>query len=88
MAIRDTLASNRKQVKTAEKAMPKVIPPKPGGDKTTAKKAPEYARFVDVPARCGHPVRFGLLDDKKDKYREQRKLKVTDRDCAECRGRA
>lgn len=38
-----------------------------------------------VTASCGHPVLFEIYDPAKDKYREQRRLKVTDRICPACR---
>jgi hypothetical protein len=38
-----------------------------------------------VTAACGHTEKFGLFEDKKDRYREARRRKVTDRVCKACR---
>jgi hypothetical protein len=41
-----------------------------------------------VKAQCGHEVEFELFEDKKDKYRENRRKKITDQACKECREKA
>jgi hypothetical protein len=38
-----------------------------------------------VTAACGHTEKFGLFEDKKDKYRDARRRKVADRVCKACR---
>jgi hypothetical protein len=38
-----------------------------------------------VTAACGHIERFGLFEDKKDKYRDARRQKVAGRVCKTCR---
>jgi hypothetical protein len=38
-----------------------------------------------VIAACGHPEKFGLFEDRKDKFRRDRRKKVTDRPCRACR---
>jgi hypothetical protein len=41
-----------------------------------------------VTAACGHVVKFGLCEDRLDKYRAARRKKVTDRRCPACREQA
>jgi hypothetical protein len=43
--------------------------------------------YEDVIAACGHPEKFGLFEDRKDKFRNDRRKKVTDRPCRACRER-
>jgi hypothetical protein len=43
--------------------------------------------YEDVTAACGHPEKFGLFEDRKDKFRNDRRKKVTDRPCKACRER-
>jgi hypothetical protein len=38
-----------------------------------------------VTAACGHTERFGLFEDRKDKYRDARRQKVAARVCKACR---
>jgi len=40
-----------------------------------------------VIAACGHPEKFGLFEDRLDKFRKGRRKKVTDRPCKACRER-
>jgi hypothetical protein len=40
-----------------------------------------------VVVRCGHVEQFGLLPDGKDRFREDRRKKMTGRDCKACRER-
>ena len=35
--------------------------------------------------KCGHVEKFGILPDNKDRFREARRKKATDRNCKECR---
>jgi hypothetical protein len=44
-----------------------------------------FSRFEDVVAKCGHIEKFGLLPEGKDRFREDRRKKVTGRDCKACR---
>ena len=43
--------------------------------------------YEDVTAACGHPEKFGLFEDRKDKFRNDRRKKVTNRPCKACRER-
>jgi hypothetical protein len=38
-----------------------------------------------VTAACGHPEKFGLFEDRLDRFRRDRRKKVTDRPCRACR---
>lgn len=64
-------------VKHAREALKAKTPPKRGTPTVTATEM--------VEAKCGHLVEFQLFEDKKDKYRDQRRKKMTDRDCPACR---
>jgi hypothetical protein len=46
---------------------------------------PPIVAYEDVIASCGHPEKFGLFEDRKDKFRKDRRKKVTDRPCKACR---
>ncbi len=46
---------------------------------------PPIVSYEDVVASCGHPEKFGLFEDRKDKFRKDRRKKVTDRPCRACR---
>lgn len=46
---------------------------------------PPVVAYEDVIAACGHPEKFGLFEDKKDRFRKDRRKKVTDRPCKACR---
>jgi hypothetical protein len=48
---------------------------------------PPIVAYEDVVAACGHPEKFGLFEDRKDRYRNDRRKKVTDRPCRACRER-
>ena len=48
---------------------------------------PPIVAYEDVVAACGHPEKFGLFEDRKDKFRKDRRKKVTDRPCKACRER-
>lgn len=61
---------------------------KPGPKPPFARSKPPIKEVIDVPAKCGHMVKFELFEDKKDKYREQRKAKITVKDCKECKVKA
>jgi hypothetical protein len=67
-------------------------PPADGTARPSTRRRPErpfipFARFEDVVARCGHVEKFGLLPEGKDRFREDRRKKVTGRDCKACRER-
>ena len=49
---------------------------------------PPVVGVEQVAVRCGHVVPFELFDLKKDKYRDARRKKLTDRDCSACRIKA
>jgi hypothetical protein len=77
MSIRDSLASVRKKA-APPPAPPASSPlPKPG--------APPVVVWEEVTAACGHVERFGLFEDKKDRFRDARRQKITDRPCKACR---
>jgi hypothetical protein len=42
-------------------------------------------KFEDVTVKCGHVERFDWFEDRKDKYRDARRLKLQARDCRQCR---
>lgn len=48
---------------------------------------PPVVAYEDVIAACGHPEKFGLFEDRKDRFRKDRRKKVTDRPCKACRER-
>ncbi len=48
---------------------------------------PPIVAYEDVIASCGHPEKFGLFEDRLDKFRRDRRKKVTDRPCRACRER-
>jgi hypothetical protein len=59
-----------------------VNPPEPikkTGAAPSNKSKPPVIGTEAVKAACGHEVLFELFDDKKDKFREERRKKVTDR---------
>jgi len=59
---------------------------KPAAKKPFAKPPPPpFAKTIKIKASCGHEIEFGLWDDKKDKFREQRKKKNEGMPCKECR---
>jgi hypothetical protein len=78
---------------------PKIVAPKvPSSAGTTPPPAkpivhrkatppPPVVAYEDVTASCGHPEKFGLFEDRLDKYRKDRRKKVTDRPCRACRER-
>lgn len=64
-------------------------PPRPT-QPTVHRKAtppPPIVSYEDVTAACGHPEKFGLFEDRLDKFRKDRRKKVTDRPCRACRER-
>jgi len=48
---------------------------------------PPVVAYEDVTAACGHPEKFGLFEDRLDRFRRDRRKKVTDRPCRACRER-
>jgi hypothetical protein len=48
---------------------------------------PPIVAYEDVMAACGHAEKFGLFEDRKDRFRKDRRKKVTDRPCKACRER-
>lgn len=48
---------------------------------------PPVVRYEDVIAACGHPEKFGLFEDRLDRFRHDRRKKLTDRPCRACRER-
>jgi hypothetical protein len=63
-------------------------PPKKPKDKPkpfVKKPVPPFTSYETVKAICGHDVQFGLWPDKQDKFRKERRLKLTEKKCPECR---
>jgi hypothetical protein len=52
------------------------------------KVKPPVVGIEQVTVKCGHAVPFELFDLKKDKFRNDRRKKLTDRDCPACRVKA
>jgi hypothetical protein len=48
---------------------------------------PPIVGYEDVTAACGHAEKFGLFEDRLDRFRRDRRKKVTDRPCRACRER-
>lgn len=46
---------------------------------------PPIVAYEDVKAACGHIEKFGLFEDRKDRFRRDRRKKITDRPCRACR---
>ena len=46
---------------------------------------PPVVAYEDVTVACGHVERFGLFEDKKDKFRADRRKKLIGRVCKACR---
>src|SRR5256885_6676711 len=65
------------------------VPPSPGTRPPAVHRKPTppppIVAYEDVVAACGHPEKFGLFEDRKDKFRNDRRKKVTDRPCRACR---
>jgi hypothetical protein len=55
---------------------------------TFQKPKPPVMGVEPVTVKCGHTVPFELFDLKKDKFRDNRRKKLTDRDCPACRVKA
>jgi hypothetical protein len=51
------------------------------------KPPPPIVAYEDVVASCGHPEKFGRFEDRLDRFRKDRRKKVTDRPCRACRER-
>lgn len=75
---------------------PNVPPPAPKPPATPAapeptpkpppkRGTPPVVRTEIVIAKCGHEVQFGHFADKQDRFRDQRRLKVINQDCPNCR---
>lgn len=48
---------------------------------------PPVVAYEDIIASCGHVEKFGLYDDRKDKFRKDRRKKAAGRPCKACRER-
>jgi hypothetical protein len=57
-------------------------PPRKPGQKPPP---PPIVAYEDVRASCGHMEKFGLFADRLDRFRADRRKKVTDRPCKACR---
>ena len=69
----------------ARRGAPAKHPPQPAGPAAPTTPAP---RTEQVRAKCGHAVPFVLYPDGRDRFRDDRRRHVTDRDCPECRQKA
>jgi len=49
------------------------------------RQKPPVVGIEEVVCVCGHKAKFEHFADKQDKYREQRRTKITSRPCAQCR---
>ena len=58
--------------------------PRPAGG-SFQKVKPPVVGVEQVTVKCGHAVPFELFDLKKDRFRNDRRKKLTDRDCSACR---
>jgi hypothetical protein len=71
------------------------VPATPGTTPPSAKPVvhrraappPPIVAYEDVIASCGHSEKFGLFEDRLDKFRKGRRKKVIDRPCKACRER-
>jgi hypothetical protein len=67
--------------------------PRRGDDAARPRRRPgdkpfvPFSRFEDIVVKCGHVVKFGLLPEGKDRFREARRQKALSRDCKECRAK-
>jgi hypothetical protein len=70
-------------------ASPQATPPAPASVKPVvhrkATPPPPIVAYEDVIASCGHPEKFGRFEDRLDRFRKDRRKKVTDRPCKACR---
>lgn len=57
-------------------------PARPAGPR---KPAPPIVAYEDVTVACGHVEKFGLFEDRLDRFRKERRKKLIDRPCRECR---
>lgn len=71
----------------AVQELPAPPPPPSAAAAPSGKTAPPIVRYEDVPASCGHLEKFGHFDDKIDRFRKDRRKKITDRPCKACRER-
>jgi hypothetical protein len=46
---------------------------------------PPIVAYEDIVASCGHPEKFGLFEDRKDRFRSDRRKKAMGRPCKACR---
>ena len=78
----------RRGVEAKQQAAPTTPAPAAGKAPRPAlfqKVKPPVVGIEQVTARCGHAVPFELFEDKKDKFRDDRRKKLTDRECLACR---
>jgi len=66
------------------------IPPRRPAPAHTGRKdtpPPPIVAYEDIVASCGHPEKFGLFEDRLDKFRRDRRKKAAGRPCKACRER-
>ena len=73
---------------TASGPTPAVPPPAAKAPPPPQRPKPPVVGVEQVVVLCGHAVPFELFDPKYDKYRSDRRKKLTDRDCTACRVKA
>lgn len=85
MSIKDRLKELKSRIEQKKPDAKTVLPDLSAAPQTQqASPKPGASPVVGteiVQAKCGHHVDFHLFEAKKDKFREQRRAKITDRDC-------
>jgi hypothetical protein len=79
--------SLREAARTGVERKQQAEAPRPAGV-PFQKIKPPVVGVEQVTVKCGHVVPFELFDLKKDKFRHDRRKKLTDRDCSACRIKA
>ena len=79
--------SLREAARNGVERKPQAAAPKSAGGPFQQNR-PKVVGVEQVTVKCGHAVPFELFDLKKDKFRNDRRKKLTDRDCSACRVKA
>jgi len=86
-SLRDKLGLHKPKLAVKTIRLPEPVPPVPpatGKPPTKPNKPPVVATEL-VKASCGHQTVFELYEEKKDKFREQRRAKAAGKICTTCR---
>jgi hypothetical protein len=86
-ARRGVEAKQQTQAAQPAAATPAAAAPRPAAP-SFQKVKPPVVGIEQVTVKCGHVVPFELFDLRKDKFRNDRRKKLTDRDCSACRIKA